>query len=151
MRVVGIASGAADMSRRFYRPFSRRFLAPDVAHLDLRQGGGRFRAELRVAVGALSPDPGDRVAQLVVRRAATDERAQVVAPEPEEAGVEPALRRDPGARAVAAERLRDRRDQTDLARSVPVAPALRDLASVARFDRLERELGGDAFGDLGGR
>ena len=47
--------------------------------------------------------------------------------------------REPRAGAVAAERLRHRRDHADLAAAVAVAPPLRDLAAVRRIDRLDAE------------
>ena len=97
------------------------------------------------------PDAADRVVQLLVGRAAADERAQVVPLRREEAGVEAALGRDPRARAVAAERLRDGGDDADLAAAVAVAPAPGDLAAVVLLGRLERELGVDQRDDLGGR
>ena len=123
-------------------------LATDVAHLDLGQAGRRLRAAFRVAVGALAPDRRDRLLQLLVGGAAANERAKVVAAEGEETGVEAALGGDAGPGAVAAEGLRDRGDQADLAGAVAVAPALGDLTAVARIDRLERELGGDPLDDL---
>ena len=117
--------------------------AADVGHLDARELGRRRRALLRVAVGAPAPDPADRRVQLRVVGAAAQERAQVVAPGGEQAGVEASLGRDPRARAVAAERLGDRGDDADLAAAVAVAPAPRDLAAVVLLGRLERELGVD--------
>ena len=68
----------------------------------------------------------------------------------EEAGVELAVGRDPRARAVAAERLRHRGDDADLARAVEVAVALGDLAAVGGLHGLERKLGADRRDDLGG-
>ena len=62
--------------------------------------------------------------------AAAEQGAEVVAAAREQAGVELAVGREPGARAVAAERLRHRRDDADLAAAVLVAPALGDLAAV---------------------
>ena len=69
----------------------------------------------------------------------------------EEAGVEHALGRQPGPRAVAAEGLRDGRDDADLAAAVAVAPAPRDLAPVGGLDRLQRQRGVDAAQDLRAR
>src|SRR5687767_9102290 len=117
MRVES-ASVEVVTGRGFYRPD----LATDVAHFHLRQGRGRLSTPLRVAVRALAPDARDRLEQLLVRGAAADERPQVVAAQAEEAGVEAAFGRDPRARAVAAEGLRHRGDQPDLACAVHVAP-----------------------------
>ena len=61
--------------------------------------------------------------ELLVGSAEAERRAQVVAARGEEARVEPALGREAGARAAAAERLRDRGDDADLAGAVEVAPA----------------------------
>ena len=92
--------------------------------------------------GAPRP-PAMRGVELVVACAAAEERAQVVAADGEEAGVELPVGGEPRAGAVAAERLRDRGDDADLARAVAVAVALGDLAAVRGLDRLERELGVD--------
>lgn len=55
----------------------------------------------------------------------------------EEAGVEPAFGRELGARAGAAERLRDRGDHADLSAAVHIPPAGGDLARVRGFDGCE--------------
>ena len=107
-------------------------------------------SDLGVAVGAALPHGADRLLELVVARVRAEDRAEVVAADGEEAGVELPVGREPRARAVAAERLRDRGDDADLARAVEVAVALRDLAAVRGLDRLERELGADRGDDLGG-
>ena len=139
----GAASVGVDgrcVGERDHRPRS----AADVAT------SRSFRASPSARCG--SPSSGRRAAsrsprsasrELVVGRAAAQQRAQVVAARGEEAGVELALGREPRARAVAAERLRHRRDHADLAAAVAVAPALGDLAAVVRVDRLERQLGAD--------
>src|SRR5262249_62202298 len=130
------------------------FSAADVAHLDLARTGrrvdGALRAELGVAVAAYAPDLGQLGRDVLVARAGADQGAQIVAAHREEAGVELSLGRDPRAGAVAAERLRHGRDDPDLAPAVLVAPALGDLASIIRLDRLDRELGADQLDDLGG-
>src|SRR6188472_37200 len=131
--------------------FPPRCLAAYVGHLDPRELGGPLGADLGVAVGAPRPDAGDSVAQVLVARSGAEQRAQVGAAEREQAGVELSLRGDPRPRAVAAERLGDRRDDPDLPRSVAVAIPLRDLAAVGRLDGLEREHGVDPLHDLGGR
>ena len=58
------------------------------------------------------------------------------------------LRRQAHARARAAERLRDRGDDANLAGAVGVAPALRHFAEVIRLQRLDRPLLRDRLGDL---
>ena len=65
------------------------------------------------------PRRSHRSFELVVGGAAADQRPQVVAAHGEEAGEELSLRGEPGPRAVAAERLRDRGDDADLAASRP--------------------------------
>src|SRR4051794_32233855 len=111
-----------------YRPgaaettWSRAPLAAHREHLDPRQVLGRGASELRVAIRADAPDGRDRVAQLVVRCAGAERLAEVVSVCREEAGVELAVGGQPGAGAVPAERLRDRRDDADFAASVAVPP-----------------------------
>ena len=78
-------------------------------------------------------------------------RAQVRAVGREEAGVEPALGGDAGARAAPAERLSDRGDEADFAGAVAVAVPLSHLARVVGIDRLERELGVDQRHQIRGR
>src|SRR6185437_4513818 len=95
------------------------------------------------AVGALTPDATEGCGNLVVGRAGSDECSQVVSGGGEEACVEGAVGREAGARARPAERARHRGDDADLAASVPVAVALRDLAGIARRKRLEGKLGVD--------
>src|SRR4029079_668207 len=94
-------------------------LAADVRHLDLaladRRVDGVLGAELRVAVAADAPDLGQPGGDLLVAGAVADQRAQVVAADREEAGVELALGREPRAGAVGAERLRARWDDAALA------------------------------------
>ena len=130
-------AGSHGTARRARASADRRALAADVRHLDPGQVDGRaLRAQLRVAVGAHAPEPAQPLVELGVRdRSSRTQRAQVVAAAREQAGVELALGRQPGARAVVAERLGDRRDQADLALAVAVAVARGDLAAVGRIDR----------------
>src|SRR6185369_15154629 len=79
---------------------------------------------------------------------AAQQRAQVVPVRAEETRVHLAVSGKARARAIAAERLRDRRDDADLARAVHIAPPLGDLAAIPGLDRLERELAVDALHDL---
>ena len=69
----------------------------------------------------------------------------------EQAQEQLAFRGQPGAVAVAAERLRDAGDHADLTRAVKVAPALGGLAGAVGCDRFERESGMDARHHLGRR
>ena len=107
----------------------RRLLAPDVRHLDLAaparsrpcgaRSSGRCAAARCRAPRSSSP------------ASSTPERSSSRRSWPrgrEQARVEPALGGDARSRAGAAERLRDRGDDADLARAVAVAPAVRDLA-----------------------
>src|SRR5713226_7530206 len=120
-------------------------LAADVRHLHpprhLVLADGLQRAQLGGAVGAPGPDRGDLPAQRT---------AQVVPGPGEQAGVELALGREPGAGAAAAERLGDRGDHADLTGAVAVAVAAGDLPVVGRRDRLKRPLAADQGDDLGG-
>src|SRR3990172_8092337 len=102
--------------------------AADIRHFDLALWL-RFRAaDLRVAVITHAPHGGDGRADFRVRLAAAQQVAKIVTRSGEQAGIEHALGGDAGAGAGAAERLGHRRDDADLARAVPVAPALRDFA-----------------------
>src|SRR5207248_2253280 len=117
-----MASAADGLSQRARAAAS----AADVAHLDLRYPARRRRADLGVAVGASLPHGGDRLRDGRVVVTAAQQRAQIVALRREEARVEATVGGEPRARAVAAERLRHRRDDADLAAAVSIAPALRD-------------------------
>ena len=68
----------------------------------------------------------------------------------EETGVKLAVGGEASASAVAAERLRNRGYDADLAGAVLIAIALRDLPSVVGSDRLKRHLRVDRLDDLGG-
>src|SRR5215218_11232003 len=103
-------------------------LAADVGHLDPVGAGGWRGAQLGVAVAASPPDAGQRRAELVVVGALAQQRPQVVPGAGEQAGVELAVGRQPRTGAVAAKRLGDRGDHTDLPLPVAVAIAVGDLA-----------------------
>src|SRR5258708_37670245 len=89
-------------------------LAADVRHLHLSvrrlRAAGLARALLGVAVGASGPDGGDLLAERRGAGAAAQRTAQVVPGTGEQAGVELALGREPGAGAAAAGRPGDRGD-----------------------------------------
>src|SRR2546430_4014987 len=79
------------------------------------------------------------------------QRAAQVVPFPrEQAGIEPAVGRQPGAGAAAAERLGDRGDHADLTGAVAVAVAAGDLPVVGGRDRIKRPLPADQRDDLRG-
>src|SRR5207245_374219 len=122
--------------------------AADEAHLDLVETLSLRGAQLRVAVVAPRPDRRDLRGDLVVGGAVADERAQIGAARREQARVERAVGGQPRARAVGAERLRDRRDDADLAATVLVAVTVGDLTAVVLVDRLERHLAVDRGHDL---
>src|SRR6202022_157579 len=65
--------------------------AADIAHLDLGQRRGPFRADLGIAVGAPGPDRGKCVDDLLVRAAVPQQRAKIVALSREQAGIELAV------------------------------------------------------------
>src|SRR6266516_43312 len=106
-------------------------LAADVRHLHLRlhplDAAGLAGALLGVAVGPLGPDRGQDLAQRLVARAGAQRAAQVVPGGGEQAGVELAVGRQPGAGAAAAKRLGDRGDHAALTGDVTVAVAAGDL------------------------
>src|SRR5512144_306205 len=85
-------------------------LSADVRHLDALGARRVLAADLRVAVAARAPDRRDGAGKLRVGAAVADQRAQVVPFGREQARVDLAVRRQARPRAVAAERLRDRRD-----------------------------------------
>src|SRR2546430_14291001 len=122
--------------------------AADEAHLDLVETLSLRGAQLRVAVVAPGPDRRDLRGDLVVGGAVTDERAQIGAARREKTRVERAGGRQPRARAVCAERLRDRRDDADPPAAVLVAITVGDLTAVVLVDRLERHLAVDRGDDL---
>src|ERR1700754_641261 len=96
-------------------------LTADVIHLDLAQRllrGVQRGAQLAVAVAATSPSGGDERAQIVIAGAAAQRRAQIQAGAREQTCVEHALGGEPGARAAATERVRDGRDEPQLAGAV---------------------------------
>src|SRR5581483_5417679 len=114
---------------------SPRSSAADVTHLDLALLGGLRGADLGIAIRARAPDAPDDAGQLVVGRAAAQRPTQVGAGSREQAGVELPFGGEPGAGAIAAEGVRHRRDETDLACAVEVAPSLGDLAAIVRVER----------------
>src|SRR5689334_3920395 len=119
---------------------SGAFTSPaDVRHLDLRQRRRRGGAQLRVAIAAQAPQRGDGAREALVVGTLAQHRAQVVADRAEQARVHLAVGRQPRAGAVAAERLRDRGDDADLAAPVAITPALGDLAGVRGRERLDRQ------------
>src|SRR3972149_4358090 len=117
--------------------FAVHCLPSYVGHLDLAQRGRLGGADLGITVGARAPDAPDRGADLLVRRAAAHERAQIVSGGREQAGVDHAVGREARAAAVAAKSLGHRRDAADLAAPVPVMPALGDLPGVVRVGGVE--------------
>ena len=94
--------------------------------------------------------PRSRCTSSVVRAAMAQQPLEVVALLREQARVQRALGREAQAIAVAAEGLRHRGNDADLARAVAVAPALGNLAAVVRVDRLERVALADRLHDLRG-
>src|ERR1700693_551742 len=111
----------------------------DIAHLDLRQRERILRSKLGITVVAALPDRRQVVADFLIGTAGAKQRAQVVSCRGEQARVELAVGRQPRPRAIAAERLRHRRDDADFASAIGVAPALRDFSGIIGIDRLERE------------
>ena len=93
--------------------------------------------------------PRSRSSSFLVARALAHRAAQVRADHGEQARVQRAVGRQPGARAVAAERGGHRRDEPHLAVAVEVAPAPGHLAAVRRLHRLDRQLRVHALGELG--
>src|SRR5918999_2032618 len=126
-------------------------LSANVGHLDLGEVERLGGADLGVAVVPRTPDRAERVRHVGVGGAAPQESADVEALRRKEAGEEPALRREAGTRAGAAERLRHGRDHPHLTAAVAVAIAARHLSGVIGADALEGKLRVDRGDDLGGR
>ena len=118
------------------RRVAGKFSTADIAHFDFRRACRGRRAQFRIAVGTPAPDGGNGVADLLVAEAAAQQVAQIVTVRGEQAGVELALGRQPGARAIPTESLRHRGDDADFPAAVNVAPALRDLADVVGIRRV---------------
>ena len=89
-------------------------------HLDLGQGRGRGRSQLGVAVAAASQIPSTNAASSSSTHP-TGGPPERRGRHREQARVELALGGNPGPRAIAAERLGDRRDHAELAGAVEVA------------------------------
>src|SRR5215510_6915701 len=87
--------------------------AADVVHLDLVQVGGVAQrgAQLAVAVAPAAPNAAHQFEEFIVAGAGAQRRAQVGALRREQAGIEGAVGRYARARAIAAKRLRHRRDE----------------------------------------
>src|SRR5512146_1926532 len=96
--------------------------SPNVRHLYLGQRGCILRADLRIAIVALSPDLRDRIRDILVRRSAAEQSAEIMTIDREQTGVQLALGREPDAGAGIAERLGDGSDHADLAAPILVAP-----------------------------
>ena len=73
--------------------------AADIRHLDYLRSRSFFSANFRIPVFALIPDQAYRSGNLLVALARTYERAQIMAGLREQAGVQLALGREPGAGA----------------------------------------------------
>ncbi|OIQ78261.1 hypothetical protein GALL_400320 [mine drainage metagenome] len=106
----------------------------------------------------MAPHLCQRGAQLVVgdggevgERVAAQQRAQVVAVGGEQAEVELALHRQPGAVATRAERAGDAGNHADFAGTVVIGPALRRLARAVGLQRMQWKFGVYAVDHLLGR
>src|SRR6185295_8429486 len=97
---------------------------------------GLGRPKLGIAVAPVRPDAAEDARELLVGGAEPERGAQIVAFQREEAGVEAPLGGEPGPRAAAAKRLRDRGDDPDLAGAVAIAPAAGGLVGAVGRDRL---------------
>src|SRR5262249_44521851 len=70
-------------------------LASDIGHFDLGRGGRLRAPKLGIPVVSAAPHPPQELLELTVGGAPAERRPQVVALDREEAGVEPALGREP--------------------------------------------------------
>src|SRR5579862_3676037 len=113
--------------------------ATHVIHFDT--GGPvhiNVSTQLAVAVRACQPAFADGLQQFLIAGTRAQWRAQIEALGREQAGVEHAVGGQACPRAIAAEGLRDRGDQSDLALAVHVCMALRDLADKIALHRPQR-------------
>ena len=90
-------------------------------------------------VAAVRPDAAERLGDFLVARAAAEHRSDIKTPVREEAEVHRAFNRETGARAVAAEGARDRRNAAKLIVALTVTPALRGFAQVIRREGSDLE------------
>src|ERR1700722_16932051 len=103
----------------------------DVVHLDLLSAAQAQRAaRLAVSIGTLQPGAANQLRKFLIVGAIAHGCPQIQPSSGEQAGVEPAFRGEARAAAGAAEGLRHRGDEPNLAAAVIEAPALRDLALV---------------------
>ncbi len=98
-----------------------------------------------------TPVAANHLLEIGVHGAGAHRLAQVDTVRCEQARIELAFGGEPGAGAVAAERLGDRGDESDLARAVVEAPALGNLAAVIFRDRVNRPARLDARDELARR
>src|SRR6185436_14917256 len=105
-------------------------------------------SDLRIAVGAHTPDACKKLGNLLIARTFAQKSAEVVPLDSEEAGEQFALRRKPRPRAIAAEWLADRRDDPDLAGPIQVTPTPRDFAAVIGACWFDRQFGIDPLRDF---
>lgn len=127
--------------------------AAEVAHFGFWGGGApgeESGAFVAVAVGAGAPDFRDEIGEGEVGGAGAEVAEDVVAEGGEEAGMEFAVGGEAGAVAVAAEGLRDGRDEADLGGAVAVAVARGDFTAIGGADGVEGPTGGEAVADLDG-
>ena len=96
--------------------------------------------KLRIAIVASRPESGEQPLQFFVGRSVAQRHPEVEALAGEQAGVETTVGRESGARAIAAEWLRDRRNHADLTAAIGVPPASCHFSPVAGLDRLEWHL-----------
>src|SRR5216683_2661172 len=120
-------------------------LSPDMYH------GSRCRHKIRLANVVALFFPGDDIAdkfgQVIVRSAAAHEFMQIVLPHGEQAGANLAVGGDANAAAMSAERMRDRRDDSDFTNPVVEAVTPGGFAAGMRdFD--ERTILGHAEQDF---
>src|SRR5262249_22421855 len=125
--------------------------AADVRHLYFADFPGRRSAQLGVTVSAYAPDRSDTLRDLSVRGAAAQQAAEIGAAGREQTGVQLALGRQARTRAIAAESLRYRRDETDFTGAVAVAPALGHLTAIIRVDWFDTHFLVDELRDLARR
>src|SRR6185436_5920335 len=100
---------------------------------------------------AAAPHAADELVQLVVAGAGAQRRAQVGALGREQAGIERAVGRDPRPRAIAAERLRHRGDEAELATAVLEGVTLGHFTAVITLARRDRPARVNQFAQLARR
>src|SRR5581483_4156274 len=112
---------------------------------------GILRSYFRVTIRASIPNALNGLRDFLVACAAANQTAQILTADCKQASVKFALGGKAGAVAIAAERLCDRCNDTDLSASVFIFPAASHFAAIVWIEWLKRHFNIDHFDDFRGR